>query len=79
MADVFQQMGVTMKAEPSGGGMDANRYNYNGLQSVGLATGYFDNHTTNEHVVLDSFLRSGEMVEKIVLTYGADLAKYEVK
>jgi len=79
MADVFQQMGVTMKAEPSGGGMDANRYNYNGLQSVGLATGYFDNHTTNEHVVLDSFLRSGEMVEKIVLTYGADLSKYEVK
>ena len=52
-------MGVTPLPEASGGGMDANRYNYNGMQSVGLATGYFDNHTTNEHVFLDSFLRTG--------------------
>ncbi len=78
MGDVFEQMGVTMRAEPGGGGMDANVYNSKGLQSVGLATGYFDNHTTNEHVSLESFLRTGEMVQRIVDTYGADPARYKI-
>lgn len=75
---VFDQMGVTPLPEASGGGMDANRYNYNGMQSVGLATGYFDNHTTNEHVFLDSFLRTGEMVCRTVLEYTAHPEIYNV-
>ena len=57
---------------------NANRYNYNGMQAVGLATGYFDNHTINEHVFLDSFLRTGEMVMRIVLEYGEQQEKYKV-
>ena len=76
--EAFAQMGVTPQPEAGGGGMDANRYNYNGLQAVGLATGYFDNHTVNEHVFLDSFLRTGEMVMRIVMEYGANLEKYKV-
>ena len=76
--EAFAQMGVTPMPEAGGGGMDANRYNYNGLQAVGLATGYFDNHTVNEHVFLDSFLRTGEMVMRIVMEYGANPEKYKV-
>ena len=78
MCDVFADMGVDANPEAGGGGMDANRFNYNGLQSVGLATGYFANHTTNEHVFLDSFLRTGEMVEKTVLRYSENLESYKV-
>ncbi|MBQ5813984.1 MAG: hypothetical protein IIW34_07535, partial [Clostridia bacterium] len=78
MCDVFADMGVAANPEAGGGGMDANRFNYNGLQSVGLATGYFANHTTNEHVFLDSFLRTGEMVEKTVLRYSENLESYKV-
>ena len=69
---------VTPLPEASGGGMDANRYNYNGMQSVELATGYIDNHTTNEHVFLDSFLRTGEMVCRTVLEYTAHPEIYNV-
>lgn len=75
---VFEKMGVTPNPEASGGGMDANRYNYNGLESVGLATGYFDNHTTNEHVFLTSFLRTGEMVYETVMEYSVSPDKYSV-
>jgi tripeptide aminopeptidase len=78
VSEVFAQMGVTPLPEAGGGGMDANRYNYNGMQAVGLATGYFDNHTINEHVFLDSFLRTGEMVMRIVLEYGEHKDKYSV-
>ena len=78
ISEVFAQMGVEPLPEASGGGMDANRYNSKGIQSVGLATGYFDNHTTNEHVFLDSFLRTGEMVMRTVLEYGAHKDKYTV-
>lgn len=78
ISKVFGDMGVTPLAEPSGGGMDANRYNYKGLESVGLATGYFDNHTTNEHVFLDSFLRTGEMVYRTVLEYSGNIEAYKI-
>ena len=79
ISKVFGKMGITPKPEPSGGGMDANRFNYNGLESVGLATGYFDNHTTNEHVVVEDLIRSGEMVYETVMEYSADPASYTVK
>lgn len=75
---VFDKMGVTATPEPSGGGMDANRFNYNGLESVGLATGYFDNHTTNEHVLLESFLRTGEMVYETVMEYSKNPNDYSI-
>ena len=39
ISEVFAQMGVEPLPEASGGGMDANRYNAKGIQSVGLATG----------------------------------------
>ena len=58
--------------------MDANRFNMNGLQSVGLATVYFDNHTSNEHVLLDEFLRTGEMVCLAVLEYSQNPEKYNI-
>ena len=78
ISKVFEQMGVTPCPEPSGGGMDANRFNMNGLQSVGLATAYFDNHTSNEHVLLDEFLRTGEMVCLTILEYSQNPEKYSI-
>jgi len=69
VARAFERMGVPLVIEGGGGGMDANRFNENGIQSVGLATGYFDNHSSFESIYLADLERTGEMVENIVLSY----------
>ena len=66
---VFANMGIDMTVERGGGGMDANRLNEHGVECVGLATGYAQNHTPNEYVVVDDLIKSGEMVKQIILYY----------
>lgn len=66
LESVFKKMGITMSIEAGGGGMDANRFNANGIECVGVATGYGANHTCNEHVEIEDLIRSGEMVEQII-------------
>ena len=65
-AKVYEQMGLEMKVEAGGGGMDANRLNANGIACVGLATGYSKNHGIYETLEVDDLLRSGEMVERFI-------------
>ena len=38
---------------------------------MGLATGYSGNHTVNEVLELEDLIRSGEMVEQIILESAA--------
>ena len=71
MRKVFGEMGIEMTVERGGGGMDANRLNEHGVECVGLATGYAQNHTPNEYVYVDDLIKSGEMVQKIILNYEA--------
>ena len=68
---VFDSMGIEMKVEKGGGGMDANRLNEHGIECVGLATGYGKNHSPEEYVYVEDLVRSGEMVKQLILQYEA--------
>lgn len=52
-----------------GGGMDANIFNSRGMTAVGVATGYFKNHTKEEHLVLEDFYKSGELAQALIETF----------
>lgn len=67
--EVFEQMGITMIVERSGGGMDANNLNSMGVECVGLASGYLDNHTFREKLDIAEFLKTAEVVERLIMTY----------
>lgn len=69
MKKVFEKMQIPILIERGGGGMDANRLNANGIEAIGLATGYAQNHSSSEYIEKDDLIKSGEMVENIVLTY----------
>ncbi len=69
MRRVFASMNIPITVERGGGGMDANRLNEHGVECIGLATGYAQNHTPNEYVVVDDLIKSGEMVKQIILQY----------
>lgn len=63
---VLEALGITPRIEQGGGGMDANIFNAKGLPSLGVATGYTKNHTLEENLDLESFTRSGQLVEKLI-------------
>ena len=62
----LEDMGIEVQINAGGGGMDANIFNQQGVECVGIATGYFENHTTEEYLHLDDFYRSGELVARII-------------
>lgn len=62
----LEDMGIEVQINAGGGGMDANIFNQQGVECVGIATGYFKNHTTEEYLHLDDFYRSGELVARII-------------
>lgn len=66
---VFDEMSVPHRCDRAGGGMDANNLNTKGIACIGLATGYFKNHTNEEYLSIPDFLKAGEMVEKLILNY----------
>lgn len=59
-------LGIAPRIEQGGGGMDANIFNAKGLPSLGVATGYTKNHTLKENLDLESFTRSGQLVEQLI-------------
>ena len=63
-------MGIQPQVELGGGGMDANWFNLRGIASVGIATGYFKNHTPEEHLYLEDFQKAGELVCRLIEAYG---------
>lgn len=65
----LETMGIQPRIEGGGGGMDANHYNAHGISCVGVATGYFFNHSNKEEVFIKDLIRSGELVEKLILAY----------
>jgi tripeptide aminopeptidase len=46
--------------------MDGNIFNQKGITCVGIATGYFKNHSTEEYLYLDDFYHAGELVARII-------------
>ena len=69
LCGVLEQQGLTPLIEAGGGGMDANRFNAKGIKSVGVATGYFKNHTTQEELYIEDLKRAGPMVFDLILAY----------
>lgn len=65
----FDAIGIDMKVEHGAGGFDANRLNGYGIEMIGLSTGYSKNHTTDESVVMDDLIRSGELVSQIIWSW----------
>ncbi|WP_297998799.1 peptidase dimerization domain-containing protein [uncultured Oscillibacter sp.] len=63
-------VGLECLVEPGGGGMDANVFNAKGISSVGVATGYYKNHTKEEYLVLEDFYRAGELAAAMIQLYG---------
>ncbi|MDK2867449.1 MAG: tripeptide aminopeptidase [Clostridiales bacterium] len=65
-SNAMRQLGVEPVFATSGGGMDGNRFNKQGIPSIGIATGYFGNHTKDEHVYIDDMQKAGEFVAELV-------------
>jgi len=74
LLEVLAKNGIAPLIEEGGGGMDANRFNARGIRSIGVATGYFKNHTTAEELYIEEFLKSGQLVYDLILAYGEKTA-----
>lgn len=59
-------MGVEPQFSTSGGGMDGNHFNFNGIQTLGVATGYFKNHTNDEFIHITDLIKSGTFLVELV-------------
>ena len=57
-----ENLGHSIEHHKSGGGCDANYFNARGLECVNLGTGMYELHTFNEHLILDEFYRSADIV-----------------
>ena len=55
-------LGLKIKHHTTGGGCDANYFNFNGIECVNLGTGMYELHTVNEHLILDEFYRCADIV-----------------
>jgi len=55
-------LGHEIEHHTTGGGCDANYFNNMGLECVNLGTGMYELHTVNEHVIMDEFYRSADIV-----------------
>ena len=62
----LKEMGIEPQINGGGGGMDGNIFNQKGITCVGIATGYFKNHSTEEYLHLDDFYHAGELVARII-------------
>ena len=66
VTESLKEMGIEPQINGGGGGMDGNIFNQKGITCVGIATGYFKNHSTEEHLYLDDFYHAGELVARII-------------
>lgn len=70
LTKAMKAIGVEYHFSSGGGGMDANRFNKAGIQAVGIATGYRNNHTLQEEIVIKDLIKSGELVKQIAIEAG---------
>lgn len=64
--DAAQRVGWSVATRSTGGGCDANVFNQKGLRVANLGTGMRAIHTVNEYLLLDEFVRAGEVVMETV-------------
>lgn len=66
---VFSDMDIDVSVKAIGGAMDANNFNEHGITSIGIATGYFENHTVREYLLTDDMIKAGEYAERLILEW----------
>ena len=66
LKEVFGEIGLTVSVHKTGGGSDTNHFNANGIPAVNLSVGDEKPHTLEEHVVIDEFVKSSEMILAII-------------
>lgn len=69
LCGVLREHGLEPIIEGGGGGMDANRFNANGIRSVGVATGYSKNHSTAEELSIPDLQKAGQVVCGLILAW----------
>lgn len=69
LCGVMINNGIKPLVEGGGGGMDANRFNIKGIKSVGVATGYFKNHSTEEELFIHDLKQAGKLIYDLILAY----------
>jgi len=65
-------VGVPLRPQIGGGGMDANVLNERGIACIGLGVGYTQNHTNAERLDLAEFGRAADLAEALIGICGAD-------
>ena len=71
LTSVLKDMGIEPLIEEGGGGMDANFFNKNGIKSIGVATGYFKNHSPEEELYIKDLIESGNMIFNLIMKYSS--------
>ncbi|QMU56272.1 MAG: M20/M25/M40 family metallo-hydrolase [Candidatus Mycalebacterium zealandia] len=65
--ETANNLGHPVALHTSGGGCDANYINGKGIQCVNLGTGMYDLHTVDEHLVIEEFNRSADIVLRTIM------------
>ena len=60
------RLGLEAEVVGSGGGMDGNHFNQNGLPAIGLAPGYDQVHTSRETQSISQLIDCGRLVAEII-------------
>lgn len=64
-AKALKSMDIEVTFARGGGGMDGNHFNNHGIEAIGIAPGYFKNHTPDEHIYIDDLKKCGELAANI--------------
>lgn len=60
------ELGIEPTHARGGGGMDGNHFNEHGIKAIGIAPGYFKNHTKDEYIHVDDMIKCGEIAFAII-------------
>lgn len=61
-----EKLGLSVSKIPSGGGSDANIFNYNGIKTINIGTGMELVHTTDERLNINDFENAAKVVLDII-------------
>lgn len=60
------KLGIEPAYARGGGGMDGNHFNEHGIKAIGIAPGYFKNHTKDEYIHVEDMIKCGELAFAII-------------
>ena len=62
----LKNIGLDMKVQAGGGGMDGNHFNQHGIKAIGLSPGYQGVHTPQEVQPVEDLINCGRLVAEII-------------